>query len=99
MLHPKTQEPLDHMSQNGIIEHSICSDYILSHNGNVASDQVECLEDDNIEYPLEDVDGQFSLKEDDLVSTWKEEYEPLSSEFQPNQLEENLMEEEVNAGT
>lgn len=32
------------------------------------------------------------MKEDDIFNTWKEESDPLSSEIQPNQFEEELKE-------
>ena len=98
VFYPKTQEPLDHISRDELIEHSICFDYIRSHNGNDANDEVECLEYIIIEAHLEAANGQFSLKDNEIVNTWKEESEPLSSKFQPDQLEEDLMEEELKEG-
>ena len=53
----KHQDYFYHSVRNEIIEHSICSNCIQSHNGNDASNQVECLEYAIIEDPFEDLDG------------------------------------------
>ena len=65
--HLKTQGSLDHMSKNGIIEHSISYDYLVPHNGNDTSDQVDFLEDAIIKYSFEllSEEGVFSCKNDD----------------------------------
>lgn len=42
MFYLEKKESLDHRFRVKLIEHSIFSDCIGSHNGNVASDQVEC---------------------------------------------------------
>ena len=47
-IHPKIEEPFNHMYGDELIEDSICFDWI--------NDQVECLEFVIIEDPLEDVD-------------------------------------------
>ena len=89
MLHPEIQGSLDHSSGNVIIEYSICYDCIVSHSRNVASDQVECLEDVVIKDPFEfkkyeDVfscehdDGEFYLEKDVIFSTCKEGTNPIS---------------------
>lgn len=84
MIHLEIQGFPNHGFGNGILEHTICLDCMETHNMNVASDQVGCLEDDILEDPMEYVDGQFSLERDVVIDKWREESKPLSSRIQLN---------------
>ena len=57
----------------------------------VGSDQENFYENVIIGDHLEDTDGQFSLEEDVIINTWKEEFEIFSFEIQPNKLEGDFM--------
>ena len=53
MVHQEKQEYLYHMSRDELIEHSISSEFLIPHNVNTQSDQIEYLEDVIIKYYFE----------------------------------------------